>query len=418
MPNPVPGKQYTVVSGDTLSEIAAKAYGDPGLWPRIFNANQKRIKSGDQDLIAAGEVLIIPFIPEEEKLRAAQAAAGRIQDGPELKIEERIVPVRSLRVFRTMDSMASGWTANIAWKYGADKRLDELTAPYAYPKASVSLDGELQVTGRLYRVNVKKTNEGTELDLYGFSYTKDVVDSTLSPPYEVNNITLLRRCNDLLRPMGIGVEIITGLDPGGQFARVTATPTEKKFAHLARLARQRKLILSDTRTGSALLTKADLFQRAVGTIEEDVSLVSEWTADFDGTKLYNVYRVLSQGAAKTDQKVGIAKDDNVPVSRFATFTVNDSLKGEMNEIAAWRRNRAAAEALGISLPVNGWRAPNKKLWEENTRVTVKSRTLRIPDGFTLLNRRVEFLWSDEGKNSVLNLIPPGFYDNGSLDTPW
>jgi nucleoid-associated protein YgaU len=49
---------YTVVSGDSLSKIAKKYYGDAKKWRRIFDANRDIIKN--PDLIHPGEVLKIP----------------------------------------------------------------------------------------------------------------------------------------------------------------------------------------------------------------------------------------------------------------------------------------------------------------------------------------------------------------------
>lgn len=49
---------YTVVSGDSLSKIAKKLYGDANHWRRIFEANQDLIK--DPDEIYPGQTLKIP----------------------------------------------------------------------------------------------------------------------------------------------------------------------------------------------------------------------------------------------------------------------------------------------------------------------------------------------------------------------
>lgn len=49
---------HEVVKGDTLSKIAAKYYGDPSLYPKIFEANRDRIKN--PDLIQVGWKLRIP----------------------------------------------------------------------------------------------------------------------------------------------------------------------------------------------------------------------------------------------------------------------------------------------------------------------------------------------------------------------
>ena len=51
-------KTYTVESGDTLSGIAKKMYGDANQYPRIFEANQPMLK--DPDRIYPGQVLRIP----------------------------------------------------------------------------------------------------------------------------------------------------------------------------------------------------------------------------------------------------------------------------------------------------------------------------------------------------------------------
>lgn len=50
--------QYTVVSGDSLSSIATKYYGDASKWPVIFEANRNQIQ--DPNRIFAGQVLRIP----------------------------------------------------------------------------------------------------------------------------------------------------------------------------------------------------------------------------------------------------------------------------------------------------------------------------------------------------------------------
>jgi nucleoid-associated protein YgaU len=49
---------YTVVSGDTLSEIAKKHYGDPNKYTAIFEANKPMLSHPDK--IYPGQVLRIP----------------------------------------------------------------------------------------------------------------------------------------------------------------------------------------------------------------------------------------------------------------------------------------------------------------------------------------------------------------------
>lgn len=51
-------RTYTVVSGDSLSKIAEKFYGDTKEWRRIYDANRNLIK--DPDLIHPGQTFRIP----------------------------------------------------------------------------------------------------------------------------------------------------------------------------------------------------------------------------------------------------------------------------------------------------------------------------------------------------------------------
>lgn len=52
------GSTYTVKSGDTLSAIAQREYGDAGAWKRIYEANRDLLT--DPDVIHPGQELKIP----------------------------------------------------------------------------------------------------------------------------------------------------------------------------------------------------------------------------------------------------------------------------------------------------------------------------------------------------------------------
>lgn len=49
---------YVVKQGDTLSKIAEEYYGDPSLYPKIFEANRDVLK--DPNKIKVGQKLKIP----------------------------------------------------------------------------------------------------------------------------------------------------------------------------------------------------------------------------------------------------------------------------------------------------------------------------------------------------------------------
>lgn len=67
--------RYTVVQGDTLAKIAAKAevYGDENLWPLLYQSNAAQIKNGM--LIIPGQVLTINREHSEADLKALKVGA-------------------------------------------------------------------------------------------------------------------------------------------------------------------------------------------------------------------------------------------------------------------------------------------------------------------------------------------------------
>ena len=57
-PSQPQARTYVVQSGDSLSKIAQRHYGNANEWPKIFEANRDQIK--DPDLIHPGQTLKIP----------------------------------------------------------------------------------------------------------------------------------------------------------------------------------------------------------------------------------------------------------------------------------------------------------------------------------------------------------------------
>jgi len=419
MSNPIPGKQYTVVVGDTLSDIAARAYGDGTRWPTIFNANQSTLKSDDPDVIFPGEVLIIPELPELKKLKNdLKQKIDRDKNKISIIIGGRDIPFINSSVIRTMDTVADAFSGVFAWEPGVDNQLDQITAPYSYSEAEAYIGGELLVSGNLYIVNQEIGNSGRTKSLICFSKTADLIDSNLKPPYEKAGVTLLQRCDELAGPYGIKTIIDDGVDASGQFDRVTAREDDKIFKHLNSLARQRSLLLSSTREGDLLITQAKTKLKPVGTIEEGQAGTVKFAASFDGRKRFNVYRAITDTPDKFDKKIGIAKDDRVPKSRFFTFKSNDSTAGSVKKVAEWQRSKQLADALTIPFPVTGFYDPSGDLWQENTLVTVVSKTIGVPNGFTFLIRRVEYKEENGGLTSTLNLVPPQVYTSEAIVEPW
>lgn len=269
MPKPTAGREYTIVSGDTLSHIAAAAYGDGTQWRRIWRANQTRLRSGDPDLIYPGEVIVIPGqAPEIEAIErelSAGSLSGKDLDDFTLIIDGAEFPVITGRVLRSLDTAADGWTATLARNFD-DERQNEKLKPYQYLESLVYLGGQLAVRGALYTVAPKVSTQGITVDLEGWTFSADAIDSTIRPPYEENNVTLEQRAVNLCSALGLPVSFAG--DDDAVFKRVTASPTDTIHSHLAKLATQRGYLLTSDQQGDMLITRANTTGEPVGTLVE------------------------------------------------------------------------------------------------------------------------------------------------------
>ena len=421
MAKPIPGSQYVIVKGDTLSGIAYAAYGQGRKWPRIWAANQTRLRSGDPNLIFPGETITIPILPELEPQAVADSellpTAEPIEDVIEdfqITIKGKQIKVKSARAIRTMDTCADGWNAVAYWDPD-DELLSDLFRPYSYYPTKVWVGGQLIITGPLYVSESQVKDDEVSKVLEGFSYTADLIDSTLSPPYSRNGMTLNQVANELASYHGI--KVVDTTPALGIFEKVTAEPTDTIFEHLAKLAKQKSALISSTPRGELLILRANTTGKPVGSIGDELARGHDYSARFDGRERFNAYRLLSKRRGN-QLREAIAKDDVVPRNRVKTINADDTTSGDIQQAADWERSKALVDALSIPFPVSDWYAPDGTLWRENTLVTVESARLHVPDGFTFLIRSVEYIFEEDGKKSVLNLVPPQAYTGEPLEEPW
>lgn len=415
MARPTQGQQYEIKSGDTLSSIASQAYGDPGQSGLIESANQSQFKSESGELIT-GAIIIIPVLAEDQAIKNqfSQQAVNNDPDKAIILCEGMEIIASSIRIFRTMDGAADGWTAVVPWVPGEDLGLDKRLAIFAFPRAQVFIGNQRLINGLIYSVQPRLTENGQVKILQGWSYTVDAIDSTLKPPYERKNVTLEQRASELLKPTGIKAVFET--ETGGAFDRMTASKTDKIFDHLARYASQRGVLISSTVDGDMSFIRSAT-GKTVGTLEEGTALTASWAASFDGRKRFASYRAVGQSPKKND-KFAIASDNLVPLSRFMTFSVNDTTEGDIQTAADWKRSKQVADSLSIPFNVTNFYAPDASLWRENTLVTVVSDTLEIPNGFTFLIKSVEYLYEPESISTNLSLVPPQVYTGEPIEIPW
>ena len=412
---PTPGYQYKVVRNDRLNDIETAAYGSvKGLieYANTFLSTRQTSLEG-RPIIYAGDVLTIPEIPELKEI-TEKSKIDKPKDQLTLVIENKEIIVNSARVIKTMDTAAHAWAASVAWIPYQDEELDSLFKPFSYPKAQIYIGNELLITGALYTVSPSRSLSGYVVNLDGYSYAADIIDSVVTAPYEVNDTTLQDRANKLLQ--NAGIRAIFEYDGGGAFKRITADKNDKIFDHLLSLAKQRGLLITTSSDGNLLFTKAKTNTESVGTIEFGKHFVS-MEGSFDGRTMYNSITAYGE-SPENPTKMATIIDSSIPKSRAFAFDADETTSGDIEAAAKWERSRIYAESLTIAIPVIGWFAPNGELWRENTIVSVISPGLFTKNGFNFLIKQVEFILENNGKTAILSLIPPSIYTGEEIILPW
>lgn len=403
----MPKRFYTVQSGDTFTSIALRVYGvtDKENLIRQANINLKELSAGD--------VLIIPLLSED---RQPQKKIDKSFDQITVFIGDIELNVLGARIMTSIDNMVFGWSARIPWEMGINRELDELLIPFTYPEASIYIGNDRIVNGFLYKIAPQKTIDGIFMDLTGYSFTADIHDSELKPPFEVSQIELLNRARQLVSPLGIDVLLDPGTNQGGVFDRVTASAGDTIGKHLMNLATQRGVLLSSNQDGNLLVTsaKTNIF---AGLISEDLPGVETWGSTFDGRKRFNTYRVYGQSPGD-NAKEAISVDNNIPLSRFTSFNATDVIKGGLQRVADWKKTTKIKEALQLSITVKDWFADAGERWKHNTVVNVVSPTLFLPQGFVFLIKSVEYILTEAGRSTKLSLVPPEVFTGEELVDPW
>jgi prophage tail gpP-like protein len=418
-PRPTAGFRYKVVNGDRLDNIEKSAYGY--ITGNLESANPqlsgRPISLENRPTIYAGDILNIPLDPNRQKLKSELAKgqlSGKDPNDVTLIIADIEIPAESIRIRRTMDTPADGWSCRIEWTPGQDVNIDKIVLPYTYPLAQVYIGNNLVISGNLYSVAPEQSKDGLTITMEGFSFAADILDSTMPTPYEQENITLEDRANQLLQHIGIKAVFEGGEDE--KFDRVTGDVTDKIFDHLNSLASQRGLLISSTPEGNLLFTKPST-AAPVGTIKSGDPLPIGWGAKFDGRKLFNQIKAIGESPGNVTKSATVT-DKNIPRSRFMTYKADNTKKGDIEQAARWKRAKQFADALTLPYPVTGFYAPNGELWKENTLVTVVSPEIFIPNGFTFLIRQVEYTLEKSGRSATLSLVPPSVYTTEEIELPW
>jgi prophage tail gpP-like protein len=321
-----------------------------------------------------------------------------------------------ISVTRSLEAMSGSFTLELTWKWlGSEARYKAFMDPIKQGQPCViEIGGERVITGYVDDWMPSYDAETVTISVSGRDKTADLVDCSIDyPSGQFNNQTLTQIANAVCKPFGI--KVIVNTDVGEAFQRIQIEQGETPHELLARLAKQRGVLLTSDTFGNLVITRASKQRAGVSLIlGENVKAAR---GRFSYRQRYSKFKIKSVGgswgeeldSAPLSTVGGIEAEIRDPeILRYRPLIiVNEEVttaEGAAKR-GKWERQRSIAKANSAEYTVTGWRIPQTgKLWNFNTIVPVQDEILGLDE--ELLISSVMFSEDDAGRLAVVSVVRP------------
>jgi prophage tail gpP-like protein len=269
---------------------------------------------------------------------------------------------------------------------------------------------DLLLDGYVDRRKAKLGEDETEIVITGRSRSCDLVDcSAVHDSGEFENMTPLEIGNAIAKGIAARFETDQSLEKVESYSLAQGKTI---FTVVEELCREQNKTLTGTAAGNVLITKAGTLRHGGGLYEG--GNIIEADSDHNACNRHSKYIVRGQTAAGHGAEAleieAIALDTKV--RRFRPLIIvqkESSSKKRAKGRAATRRDRAAGNALGCEVTVQGFRDQAGALFEPGRLIWTESATLGIAQD--MLIESADFSQSSKpGSLTSLGLVDPRAYD--------
>lgn len=405
---------FRVTTGDTFEIISRKKYGTETEAGRIASANP-----GVSEPLTPGTSITIPQQTNAPTNSAQQAPADN-EDEVSLSIDgQRFRFWDSVRITRSMDTVGG-------IEFGAPMQTEssafrEAFRPFSFKDVTATVGGDPFFTGTMVAIDPSVDSTRKSVQVGGYSKPGVLSDCTApasSYPLEFNGQGLQEIAQTLAQPFGVSVEFRA--DQGAVFERVAIRPGEKVLTFLAKLAKQRNLIISSTPTGALLFWQSVKAGNPVARLSQGSSPLMIVTPRFIPQQYYShITGIEPVLVGLPGQQFTVKNTQLEGVIRPLTFTIPDTIDADIKQAVEAKVGRMFGNLATYSVEVPTWRDPAGKLWEPNTTLTIVAPDAMIYNEFEFEIRSVVYNKQPASKTAVLTLAIPGAFSGKTPESlPW
>ena len=298
----------------------------------------------------------------------------------------------------------------------------------------VVVNGEDVITGFIELVNVDGDDESHTIQITGRGKTADLLDSSIGTLDTVIRPGSLKSVvEQIIGHIGADLQVIDDVSPAPFNSAediVAPEPGQNCFDFLERLARKRQVLLTSDGEGNVVIAQGSgttvegaFVQHRVA---DDSNNVLAYSASYDLTGRFNVYRMVTQlnqgalnlagvtpAASVVSQGQAVVVRDNAPelqarARQLVLVGENMSSGPEDQKRAVWEQNIRRARGRVYSATIDGHRNQAGLLWTPNTLIRVVDEYAGI-NALMLVNT-VEFQLNDQGgRTTILSFVESDAY---------
>ncbi|NCG50540.1 phage baseplate assembly protein [Serratia fonticola] len=322
-----------------------------------------------------------------------------------------------MTINRSLESIAGEFDLTITARWSA-------TAPRSIKPGMpcfVSIGTDRVLTGYIDDFIPSYDADNVSMRVLGRDKTGDLVDSSVvDKSGQWRGQKLEQLATTVCKPYSI--EVINETDTGESFSGVTLEQGETGFELLDRLAKQRGVLITSDAWGRLIITRASTQRAGVSLVLGDNILAARGRFSWRERASQYIVKgsVAAGGSTWDDQPVSmvggrqvVVTDSEINRYRPKILVNEDNLTvGGASARGEWYKTRMLGEANTTEITVAGWREKRDAgpLWQTNRLVVVKDTIQQLD--VTWLIKTVSFMEGDNGRLTVLTLVPPE-----SLDMP-
>lgn len=424
-------KIHTVKDGENVSLIASNyqvTVSDiVSANPNIFTASRKAksdaaIVAGDLVpgglLIYPGEVLKIPTGAIDDIAQKQAIKADNVDDLA-IFIGGKKCPNPNNFVFiEYFDTCSDSF--QIDFPYATGKRLYDVDPEnfikLGLPSIKIYIGEDPALTGEIEKIGQSMSASSSTQSLGGRTKTRLLEKSETLPNIQVDFIDLkLDAITKIFcASHGLNVVVESGISVGDKFDKVTRADNEKPFTFISKLARERKLIVSNTKEGDCLLRKAiDKTPVARFNINADFIDflgVANLQFEFDTTNIFGNYI----GKAQTDDNDSATATTSSKViaeRSVKRIGLKDSTENQLQSLIEREEQKSLREFYKNTIPFPSWIIPGLgRRWRTGDVITLIAPEAGIKIEKKLIIKQINFQQDSADKRiAVLKVIPIEVY---------